>query len=244
MIYVMSDLHGCYEEYIKMLNLINFSDNDTLYILGDICDRGEHPMKILLHMMEHENIIPIYGNHDVKALYFLPKIKGYAKDVLNDYGFALENLMGYEDYRDMCYWLTDGGRKTLKDFASLSNNDKKRVIEYLYDFNWYKNVIINNNEFILVHGGLSPFNKDKPLDSYMPYDLIWTRPNIEEKYYDDKYVVFGHTPTELYDSNMAGKIIIKNNNIDIDCGCVFNLSLGCLCLDTFEEYYVKKEKIK
>ena len=42
MIYVISDLHGCYEEYIKMLELINFNGNDTLYVLGDICDRGNY----------------------------------------------------------------------------------------------------------------------------------------------------------------------------------------------------------
>ena len=74
MTYLMSDLHGCYEEYIKMLNLINFNDNDTLYILGDICDRGPSPMKILLHMMKHDNVIPIYGNHDVYTLNTLSKI--------------------------------------------------------------------------------------------------------------------------------------------------------------------------
>ena len=34
MIYAMSDLHGCYEKYIKLLEKIKFSNNDTLYILG------------------------------------------------------------------------------------------------------------------------------------------------------------------------------------------------------------------
>ena len=33
-IYAMSDLHGCYDKYIKMLEKISFSDSDTLYILG------------------------------------------------------------------------------------------------------------------------------------------------------------------------------------------------------------------
>ena len=73
MIYVMSDIHGCYEKYIEMLKLINFNDNDTLYVLGDVCDRGNNPMKILLHMMEYDNIIPLYGNHDVDALIHLEK---------------------------------------------------------------------------------------------------------------------------------------------------------------------------
>lgn len=28
--YVMSDIHGCYDEFIRMLELINFSDEDEL----------------------------------------------------------------------------------------------------------------------------------------------------------------------------------------------------------------------
>ena len=48
MIYVMSDIHGCYEKYLKMLNKIKFSSDDTLYILGDVVDRGPEGMKALL----------------------------------------------------------------------------------------------------------------------------------------------------------------------------------------------------
>ena len=45
--YVMSDLHGCYDKFIKMLEIINFNEQDELYILGDIFDRGSQPIKIL-----------------------------------------------------------------------------------------------------------------------------------------------------------------------------------------------------
>ena len=44
MIYVMSDLHGQYNAFLKMLELINFTDEDELYILGDIIDRGPNPL--------------------------------------------------------------------------------------------------------------------------------------------------------------------------------------------------------
>ena len=51
MIYVMSDLHGCYEDYIKMLKLINFNDSDYLYILGDVCDRGKQSIEVITALM-------------------------------------------------------------------------------------------------------------------------------------------------------------------------------------------------
>ena len=40
MIYVMSDLHGCFDKYLLMLEKIKLSEKDTLYILGDVVDRG------------------------------------------------------------------------------------------------------------------------------------------------------------------------------------------------------------
>ncbi|MBR6834691.1 MAG: metallophosphoesterase, partial [Oscillospiraceae bacterium] len=52
MVYVMSDIHGEYDKYRRMLEKIRFSDNDILYILGDVVDRGPEPAKILLDMMK------------------------------------------------------------------------------------------------------------------------------------------------------------------------------------------------
>ena len=33
MIYAVSDIHGCYRQYREVLDKINFSDRDTLYVL-------------------------------------------------------------------------------------------------------------------------------------------------------------------------------------------------------------------
>jgi serine/threonine protein phosphatase 1 len=40
MTYVIADIHGCYEQYKALLEKINFSASDTLYVLGDVIDRG------------------------------------------------------------------------------------------------------------------------------------------------------------------------------------------------------------
>ena len=49
--YVISDIHGCYEQYKQMLNLIGFNKNDILYVNGDVLDRGENPIGVFEHMM-------------------------------------------------------------------------------------------------------------------------------------------------------------------------------------------------
>ena len=53
--YVMSDIHGRYDKYADMLELIHFSEEDELYILGDVIDRGPDGIKILMDIMERSN---------------------------------------------------------------------------------------------------------------------------------------------------------------------------------------------
>lgn len=49
MTYVMSDIHGEYKKYLQMLELIRFSDEDELFVLGDVVDGsiGIPPLDIL-----------------------------------------------------------------------------------------------------------------------------------------------------------------------------------------------------
>ena len=80
--YVLSDIHGEYDKFMRMLEKIHFSDEDTLYVLGDVLDRGPHPMKILLEMMKYSNIIPMMGNHEVMGL---PCLRFLLNEVTEDF---------------------------------------------------------------------------------------------------------------------------------------------------------------
>ena len=66
MIYITSDIHGCYEEFMELLETIKFSKEDTLYILGDMIDRGPEPIKVLQYIMKQDNMKVILGNHEVR----------------------------------------------------------------------------------------------------------------------------------------------------------------------------------
>ena len=46
--YVISDIHGEYWKFMELLDMIHFSDEDILYVLGDVVDRGKNPVKTLL----------------------------------------------------------------------------------------------------------------------------------------------------------------------------------------------------
>ena len=66
--YVLSDIHGQYNLFTDVLNKINLKDSDTLYVLGDVLDRGDNPIKVLLKLMEMPNAVCIVGNHELMAV--------------------------------------------------------------------------------------------------------------------------------------------------------------------------------
>ena len=57
MIYCMSDIHGEIDRFHEMLQLIQFSEEDILYILGDVIDRKPSGVDILREIMDTPNII-------------------------------------------------------------------------------------------------------------------------------------------------------------------------------------------
>ena len=49
--YIISDIHGCYDEYIALLDAIHFSETDELYVLGDAMDRGPKSIQVVQDLM-------------------------------------------------------------------------------------------------------------------------------------------------------------------------------------------------
>ena len=68
MTYCVSDIHGCYTELMALLKKINFNENDTLYVLGDMIDRREHSMECLEYIRTQPNITALMGNHEMLML--------------------------------------------------------------------------------------------------------------------------------------------------------------------------------
>lgn len=233
MIYVVSDLHGCYEKYIKLLEIINLTAEDKLYILGDIIDRGDSGIKILLDIMKRKNVIPMLGNHEHVAYMVLSRLN---VEVTED---NFDTQIDFNTMRLYNSWVSEnGGYNTLMEFEQLHHIKRKKVLEYISDFTVYEELNVNGQDYILVHAGLGNFSKDKSLDEYTLDELLWERMDYNKQYYDDKILVSGHTPTCYIDNEYMGKIYKGNNHIAIDCAAVFGGRLGCICLDTGEEFYV------
>ena len=228
MIYAVSDIHGCYRQYKEVLEMIGFSDEDTLYVLGDVLDRGPEPLRVLEDMAGRYNVIPIIGNHEYMALSVL---KSLMKEITED---NYNKVLNQEFMEQYSHWILDGGQVTLEQFKSLGADDR--------EFQLYEELLLDGNRYVLVHADIAGNVKDRPLDQYGIEDLIFTRAEYDKVYSDSYYLVTGHTPTFEIGAEYDGKIYRKNRHIAIDCGCVYGGTLGVYCFDTGECIYSSKNE--
>lgn len=227
MIYVISNIHGEDEKFFKMLKKIRFNDDDTLFILGDIIDRGQGSFKILEFIIDKKNIKCIWGNHEDMM------IKGLSGDI------------GYFQ----C-WLQNGGHITYKQFLHLGAEKQKEICNYIDKFKLYEEIEVNDKNYILVHSGIAmpkdEVDRKKVLAMQTEEDFLWSREDFyNHKSIEGNVVIFGHTPVVNISGQKKFKIWHDNNyndKIGIDCGAVFTKQggrLGCLRLDDMKEFYIE-----
>ena len=224
-IFVMSDIHGQYELFLKMLDKIKLKRKDLLVIIGDICDRGKKSYEIYMKCMKMiklgYNLKFILGNHEDMLL----------EDLENDYPIRYETE--YSVFRNSKYFEN-------KDMKDWHEENFLEEIEWLVK--WLKNcpLIIYGNENIFVHAGL---DLKKVLEKQEKETVLWIREefwimeNVELEEYKGKNIYFGHTP------NINGRISKKTDRIKgIDCGAFFTHFLGCIEVKSQEEIYVYEDE--
>lgn len=216
MVYCMSDVHGEYERYKKMLEYINFSDEDTLFVIGDVIDRHPGGIDVLMDIMRRSNVHMILGNHEQMLL-----------DT-----FANEPMLGAREL-----WWQNGGEPTYVDMLFCRTEAEcLQVIAFLKGLPDHMDIEVNGNKFHLVHG--------LPTENH--YTRLWNRPDKDTEMYLEATVIVGHTPTILLNEEIDGeeepfRIWYGTGIIDIDCGCGHQMKerrLACLRLDDMKEFYV------
>ena len=232
-IYVISDIHGEYDMLEDLLDKLSLRASDTLYILGDILDRGPHPIKTLRKLMGMPEAVCLVGNHELMALesleFLMQEITIKSIKALDD-----EMLDGFLVWAEH-----NGGKTTMDEFKQLKRDEQKAVIDYLKEFLVYEELSAAGKEYLLVHAGLGGFYPGKDMEDYSLKELVWDRAEYDICYFADKYVVTGHTPTQYITGNpRPGRIYRKNNHIALDCGAYMpGGRLAAICLDTGEEFY-------
>ena len=226
--YVISDLHGRYDLFLRMLDKICFTEKDTLFFLGDAADRGPDGIRVLLDVMKRRNVTMLLGNHEDMFRRVIAHWE--TKPSILDRPAARRTFVNWTE--------RNGGLVTWEAFLALSREQQVAVRDFLFRLPLYRELTVNGRRFLLVHAGVGEYAPNKKPEDCDPMDLIWTRMDYSKTYYDDRYLVTGHTPTALIDPEWKGRIFRSNNHIVVDCGAVYLGTLGCFCLDTMDEIYV------
>ncbi len=228
MTYVVSDLHGCFDKFKRLLSKINFNDNDVMYVVGDIVDYGEEPIELLCDLSMRYNVIPIVGDADLRAVELLRELDKMLGGASPD-----PEVLGR-----MAEWIQDGGAKTMEGFKALDEDMREGVLEYLEDMSLYEELEIKGKKYLLVHAGIADYDADTDLDDYMPEDFVCESVDPEYPLIDGTTLIVGHKPTYEIEGAEKGKIYHGDGSIFLDCGAAYDEPLGCICLETGKEYYI------
>ncbi len=210
----VSDIHGDVDTFKDGLKSINFSDDDYLFIIGDICEKGDFKKNLecfryVMELSKRDNVFPMAGNCDEVLRFILPEDQ---KDnflyytvvrehsILNDIAYE----MGYKLSMDM----------NVREFVDLVQEKYKDLYEFMDSLD---DVIIINNNMVLVHGGLDDVNN---IPEYalplLKYDNFYGKSDGVEL-----LTIVGHYPTRNYrhDISCCNPIFdFKKRIISIDGG--------------------------
>ena len=227
--YCLSDIHGCYSLFCRLLEKIRFGGGDTLYVLGDIIDKGPESVRLLRLLLSMPNAYCIAGNHEYDFLKYYRGLMRHARD----YDAVLERLRG-------CF--ADGA---LLDWETV---DEMERLPYF----------IGKEQWIGVHAGL-PLRADgtlvPPEESsieQLVYDRRFKDPDVLPQ--RGKCVLYGHTPvrylTERDEILLYPREGVRRGSDKIADYCKIHLDmmtaksgvLGCIRLDDCRCFYVRESR--
>ena len=171
------------------------------------------------------NVVMIAGNHEYEFIKFV-------------------NWLINQDASD------DEIIKKATEFLNLKSPITFEIIDEILNLPYY----YEEQDFLLVHAGVpcDSTNTPLPLQRASKEELVYDRHFKNENFIPKNYkcVIFGHTPTfyigqkgkiiKYQKPNSIGNKVSDYYKIHIDTGNYLTGTLGCLCLDTMQEFYVSE----
>lgn len=229
--YVISDIHNDKRRLDKILKKIAFSQNDHLYVLGDLFDRSDDdadPIGVYYLLLGLEDRCAfVLGNHDlwladyIKAYFKTPRRK---RAVFRAYDYNTFEIMNRQ----------------------IPPNDILKIADDIMQWPLQINIDIGGDHYLFAHSMTSGPDIEKSKDYYLmgtKLDFRFLRNGI-----DGYTSVCGHHPTSTIRKWYGDDYRPKQNEIwhnskenvyMIDCGCGFPAGrLSCLRLEDKMEFYV------
>ncbi len=243
MYYVIGDVHGCYDELMKLISIIENQDDDAKYIfVGDFIDRGPKTPQIMDWVVKNITIDgkfrSVRGNHEQDAL------EWYKYELLPFLEFGYYPVeMAPETKYDLGDVFLNHFHGNDKEIASFMD-----IVEKAMPYNLSVEIVSVNKvkqTYRICHGWHDFTERNIKLR--MSTNLY--RRHYTGNYVNEEIIVHGHTPTVDLDycanskDDRPGLIVYRHNAINVDGGCCYAKKMGikgalcAICLENLREFY-------
>lgn len=119
MIYAMSDIHGCIEEFQRLMKQVDLSGDNRMVFCGDYIDYGDGSCQVLKYIWDlqkkygAEKVVVLKGNHEQMFL-------DWISDYRNPYPDGTEDYMTFNDWLRTDF---ESGADTIRTFISKQQMD-------------------------------------------------------------------------------------------------------------------------
>lgn len=231
--FVMTDIHGGYQNFLKVLNTIDEvypTEEKQFIFLGDYIDRGPETKQLLNHLqtMDDGRNVFLLGNHDDMGLGRSPNFRSNGQE---------------NGFRN---WMGNGGDKTLLSYGfpftqyfwnNLTPYAIEQAMAAFTHADWLKDkpYFYQDERRTYVHAGFFR-NPEAGHISKQPTEVLtWIRWEfLNDDRPDGGFVVHGHTPTVMY-GQYTPVPDITANRCNLDTGSVYGGVLSCGVFDNEHE---------
>ncbi len=131
-IYVTSDAHGHVRALDEALSKISLTSDDTLYVLGDMIDRGPDPVGVIKLVRSLSNARVLKGNHEQ---------------------IMLDAIIG-QDPLDAETWDINGGWTTREQLNDMEFEAYEELVRWMAALPLYAVAETEERPYLLVHAGI------------------------------------------------------------------------------------------
>ncbi|MFJ5768795.1 metallophosphoesterase [Psychrobacillus sp. NPDC093180] len=200
---VISDIHANLKLFSRLLEKVDYTKDDYLFINGDLCEKGANSLEVVQFVRNlcegSSHVYVTKGNCDVVHRYVFHGSEGI---------IAYMNRQKHSILNEM---LTKH-RKTIDDFINLEELSCYYRQNFQEEIDWLESLPIayETDEFIVIHAGLD--NKESWRET-SEETALYTQEFYNKVHQVKKTVIVGHWPVVNYRANQVSS---HNPIIDLD----------------------------
>ena len=205
-IIAIGDIHGDYNNLVKILNFTNPTPSDIIITTGDTIDRGDFTIKVLDFLKQRNNTIVLLGNHELLNLQ--GNFDYVSQGDINSFGGIKERLQAFNSGKYWKYLMSLNITHKIGDVIFVHGGISLKVAEKYKNIENINKIFRNSEE---LKGNYGPL-------WYRDYAKLPENRICEDFYqvlniFNAKFMVMGHTPFSKITKKCNEKMIFIDTGI-------------------------------